>query len=348
MNFIWTLFYSERTFVTGFSLNNKILCECVDDSEQSELPPSQNACTLENCENIRKSVDVSCPCSADSNTPCTIPTCDKYNKKHENDDKTKTLTQINTDKVSNRVQEDGAKKLNDKNIEKKTVHDNVVKNTVYEIVENNKANASNKYEARSELDGTSRYQQLTINRNVQIFLQLEQFTKQKPIKLSKKQYNKIKKTIQHTIGKEKSKRCVCNRSIVCVGQNSANTTRFVHVSSNKEVQTDSKEVEVIKEFKKHGKSKKRSKKEKELVETLVLFSNETRGSLKDKKLDRTVVKRAASSMEVRDASVTYWKHLTFSSTNVGSIGSSSFAKRNPHSLETIFRGMINYLCKVPT
>ena len=48
------------------------------------------------------------------------------------------------------------------------------------------------------------YQQLILNRNIQVFLQLEQFSKQKPIILSRKQYDKVKKTIQRTISTKKS------------------------------------------------------------------------------------------------------------------------------------------------
>lgn len=49
------------------------------------------------------------------------------------------------------------------------------------------------------------YQQLVLNRNIQVFLQVEQFSKQKPIILSRQQYNKVKKTIQNTICNKSSK-----------------------------------------------------------------------------------------------------------------------------------------------
>ncbi|XP_068623868.1 uncharacterized protein [Battus philenor] len=42
-------------------------------------------------------------------------------------------------------------------------------------------------------------QQLILNRNIQVYLQIEQFTKQKPIMLTRKQYDKLKKTIQSTV-----------------------------------------------------------------------------------------------------------------------------------------------------
>lgn len=48
------------------------------------------------------------------------------------------------------------------------------------------------------------YQQLILNRNIQVFLQVEQFSKQKPIVLSRQQYDKVKKTIQKTITSKKS------------------------------------------------------------------------------------------------------------------------------------------------
>ncbi|KAF9406619.1 hypothetical protein HW555_013076, partial [Spodoptera exigua] len=56
------------------------------------------------------------------------------------------------------------------------------------------------------------YQQLILNRNIQVFLQVDQFSKQKPIILSRKQYDKVKKTIQKTICIKKSshekRRCI--------------------------------------------------------------------------------------------------------------------------------------------
>ncbi|CAH0595306.1 unnamed protein product [Chrysodeixis includens] len=72
---------------------------------------------------------------------------------------------------------------------------------------------------------SSIYQQLILNRNIQVFLQVEQFSKQKPIVLSRKQYDKVKKTIQKTICKEKKsnhdkrkKIChKCVRSEVSIG-----------------------------------------------------------------------------------------------------------------------------------
>ncbi|XP_022832039.1 uncharacterized protein LOC111360367 [Spodoptera litura] len=53
-------------------------------------------------------------------------------------------------------------------------------------------------------DKSAIYQQLILNRNIQVFLQVDQFSKQKPIILSRKQYDKVKKTIQKTISVKKS------------------------------------------------------------------------------------------------------------------------------------------------
>uniref|UniRef100_A0A2A4JW51 Uncharacterized protein n=1 Tax=Heliothis virescens TaxID=7102 RepID=A0A2A4JW51_HELVI len=53
-------------------------------------------------------------------------------------------------------------------------------------------------------DSPAIYQQLILNRNIQVFLQVDQFSKQKPIVLSRKQYDKVKKTIQKTICMKKS------------------------------------------------------------------------------------------------------------------------------------------------
>lgn len=58
----------------------------------------------------------------------------------------------------------------------------------------------------SHTESTAEQKNFMFNRNIQMFLQIEQFTKQKPIILTRKQYEKVKKTIQGSIIKH---RC-CN------------------------------------------------------------------------------------------------------------------------------------------
>lgn len=90
------------------------------------------------------------------------------------------------------------------------------------------------------------YQQLILNRNIQVFLQIEQFSKQKPIVLSRKQYNKVKRTIQKTICKKKSshekrKKYVCNkceRSEVSVGEVRKKRGKDTQFLIEEEAQTD--------------------------------------------------------------------------------------------------------------
>lgn len=64
------------------------------------------------------------------------------------------------------------------------------------------------------------YQQLILNRNINVYLQIEKFTKQKPIVLSHKQYAKVKKTIQSASKKSrKTKMCICKKtSSVSIGE----------------------------------------------------------------------------------------------------------------------------------
>ncbi|XP_049879675.1 uncharacterized protein LOC126376393 [Pectinophora gossypiella] len=60
------------------------------------------------------------------------------------------------------------------------------------------------------------YQQLILNRNINIFLQIDQFTKQKPIILSRKQYDKVKRTIENATNKKPN--CICKNSCLSIGE----------------------------------------------------------------------------------------------------------------------------------
>ncbi|XP_075984028.1 uncharacterized protein LOC142981802 [Anticarsia gemmatalis] len=55
------------------------------------------------------------------------------------------------------------------------------------------------YTLPGNAENSAVYQQLILNRNIQVFLQIEQFSKQRPIILSRKQYDKVKRIIQSNI-----------------------------------------------------------------------------------------------------------------------------------------------------
>lgn len=56
---------------------------------------------------------------------------------------------------------------------------------------------------QSEDEAQPHYQQLILNRNINIYLQIEKFNKQKPILLSRKQYDKVKKALEGKMGPSK-------------------------------------------------------------------------------------------------------------------------------------------------
>lgn len=90
-------------------------------------------------------------------------------------------------------------------------------------------------------ENSALYQQLILNRNIQVFLQVEQFSKQKPIILSRKQYDKVKKTIQTALNnkqKEKHKKSEERVSDVTVGPVRQRRNKDVYFQSNQQIQTD--------------------------------------------------------------------------------------------------------------
>ncbi|CAB3246152.1 unnamed protein product [Arctia plantaginis] len=90
-------------------------------------------------------------------------------------------------------------------------------------------------------ENSALYQQLILNRNIQVFLQVEQFSKQKPIILSRKQYDKVKKTIQTALNnkqKEKRKKSEERVSDITVGQVRQRRNKDVYFQSNQQIQTE--------------------------------------------------------------------------------------------------------------
>lgn len=85
------------------------------------------------------------------------------------------------------------------------------KSTVFERQEERKSTVYQKKSTvfehqgqQTEFDTQPYYQQLILNRNINIYLQIEKFCKQKPILLSRRQYDKVKKALDGKMGPSKS------------------------------------------------------------------------------------------------------------------------------------------------
>ncbi|RVE46877.1 hypothetical protein evm_008438 [Chilo suppressalis] len=193
------------------------------------------------------------------------------------------------------------------------------------ILINNKATQH----GETHVPRTSLYQQLILNRNIQVFLQVEQFSKQKPIILSRKQYNKVKRTIENTIISKKSKRktCICKTSLLSLGEVKRKTNHRKSNLDNKEAETQ--RASVSDESKKNNSSE-----DLKQQNTYYLFTGKQNSDSEHVKTPR----KTASSVEFRFASVSCTKYVTFSSTNV-EVGTSAsrFGEQQSPSLHTIFK-----------
>ncbi|XP_052752042.1 uncharacterized protein LOC116412879 [Galleria mellonella] len=220
---------------------------------------------------------------------------------------------------------------------------------------------------KSIIEQPSIYQQMILNRNIQVFLQVEQFTKKKPITLSRKQYDKVKKTIEHTISKKIShrKQCICKFSFVSVGDVrkkfkhkngllNAKETQTKHVNNKKVTKIESSKKENIKARTENLRRKAKSvgnerkmlidnvksrnilKTKDENKNTLVLFSKETKATDIS---ENASTKHVLSSVEIRYASMAYVKEVACSSSNI-TVRSTpvSLSERKSRSLLTIFQG----------
>lgn len=194
----------------------------------------------------------------------------------------------------------------------------------------------------NQVQRTSLYQQLILNRNIQVFLQVEQFSKQKPIILSRKQYDKVKRTIESTIANKtgrdyKRKKCICKTSLVSVGNVRRKTNPGQPLHYDKQSQTDKKEL--ANNAKKSSNVSNRSKSSRRKhSKTFVLFSKEAKNTNEEK--TPVTPRQAKSSMEIQYASLSYMRRVTFSSTNVevGSTGPLPLQQKESHSIHTIFKG----------
>lgn len=219
----------------------------------------------------------------------------------------------------------------------------------------------------TQVQRTSLYQQLILNRNIQVFLQVEQFSKQKPIILSRKQYDKVKRTIESTIANKtgrdfKRKNCICKTSLISVGDVRRKPKNNQPLSIDEHSQTSKQDLgPILKKSSSSGRSVRILDQDPKTIvscacdsptkpskNAFVLFSKETKAKprhavekkvKKEEPLPPASPRLAVSSTVIRYASMSYMKHVTFSSTNV-EVGSTTaeLQQKESHSIHTIFRG----------
>lgn len=218
-------------------------------------------------------------------------------------------------------------------------------------VENNSPGKSTGTQYDEEVHRTSLYQQLILNRNIQVFLQVEQFSKQKPIILSRKQYDKVKRTIESTLtnksGRDyRRKNCICKTSLVSVGdvrrKGKVVATSYFH----RQNQTDNKDSGIVNKTSSLSNKSVRINEERVPLRTpskraMVLYSRETTVDplAAGHAVAPVTVKQAVSSIELRYSPTSGLKQVTFSSTNV-EVGSTTAALQQQEllSIHTIFKG----------
>ncbi|XP_013147269.1 PREDICTED: uncharacterized protein LOC106110093 isoform X2 [Papilio polytes] len=197
--------------------------------------------------------------------------------------------------------------------------------------------------------------QLILNRNIQVYLQIEQFTKQKPIMLTRKQYDKLKKTIKSTVKLKTPKAPKCKKnvykaySVVSEGQIKKANKSKCRGNRDRGMQTK-------KDAKRQKKPKQVSKKSSKVspatscvcVEVQTICSTLEKQTCHYLLLDRqvgqdtsntskeNVPRQTMSSLEIRYANVAF-KRVTFSSTNVDqlpteSVYSNQLENTSVHSL----------------
>lgn len=211
------------------------------------------------------------------------------------------------------------------------------------IVDDESENSQKNIGFDSSIDDIN--QPLILNRNIQIFLQIEQFSKRRPIILSRKQYNKVKKIIQKTrarrVGQDKRK-----NSIISIGEVRQRTKpvgtveyEYAKCTQTKDSVPISNEIKTDK--KRNSIRSHRECFEQRQVQTIVLFDSKKADhrniDATNKAIDSD--KRTVSSLEIRYTNLAYINGDTFSSTNVESLSSTSFNQRN-NFLYTLFKGMI--------
>ncbi|CAH0713712.1 unnamed protein product, partial [Brenthis ino] len=191
-------------------------------------------------------------------------------------------------------------------------------------------------------------QNLILNRNIQVFLQLEQFNKSRPIILNRKQYNKVKRTIQCTISKklsvDKNYRNGRNHSIVSIGEIKARS-KHLPLHFDREVQTERTEIKrILRNSKKRRSVQTRENNKSGNKINAAKSINDAsidiyRGGKEKYFVENNKFRKVVSSIEIRYTSVEYMKHTTTSSAHVAENERKSFHRiRQDNSIHTIFKG----------
>ncbi|XP_047525248.1 uncharacterized protein LOC125063058 isoform X2 [Pieris napi] len=180
---------------------------------------------------------------------------------------------------------------------------------------------------------------LILNRNIHVFLEVEQFTKQKPIMLTRKQYNKVKRTIQNTVCKKFSnERKKANYySSVTIGEVRIKSKFQRVVRLSKEVQTDNTNFKKISSDTLSDKYNESECSFKWDIEKKNEISESTTEENKNAQL-LSKPRNIVSSIEVRYASVSLMKHVTYSSLACNKDNSNFVEHKDSNSIHTIFKG----------
>ncbi|XP_060806831.1 uncharacterized protein LOC106129862 [Amyelois transitella] len=157
---------------------------------------------------------------------------------------------------------------------------------------------------------------MTLNRNIQVFLQVEKYTEQKPITLSRKQYNKVKRAIDHTISKHRRHKLVKPKC----------SFMALDVKKKTKIQPSEEKFKLINQIEKPNDSNMNTVKSKPDI-----FENRVTNVLYPKESNKTKasLKHYVSSEDMR---MSHYQPFNGSSTKVA-VGSSY-----SHSIHTIFKG----------
>lgn len=198
-------------------------------------------------------------------------------------------------------------------------------------------------------------QNLILNRNIQVFLQLEQFNKSRPIILTRKQYNKVKRTIQNTISKklsvEKNYRNGRNHSIVSIGEIKARPKQLP-LHFDREVQTERTEIKKIARNNKKRRSvqTRENNKSRNKLNAAKSINDASidiyRGDKEKHFVENNKFRKVVSSMEICYTSVEYMNHTSTSAdaAHLAKKESKSFHRiKQDNSIHTIFKGAFFYL-----
>ncbi|XP_045490691.1 transcription factor stalky-like isoform X2 [Pieris rapae] len=180
---------------------------------------------------------------------------------------------------------------------------------------------------------------LILNRNINVFLEVEQFTKQKPIMLTRKQYNKVKRTIQNAVCKKFSneRRKANYYSSVTIGEVRIKSKFPRVLRLSKETQTDSiKNISSDMLSEKYIESKCSFNWDIDIEKKNELSESTTEENQNAQLLSKP--RNIVSSMEVRYASVSLMKHVTYSSLACYNDNSIFVEQKDSNSIHTIFKG----------